>query len=209
LAQENEKMYFVKTPSILKPLGRDFLWNFPRDKREVYFTFDDGPTQGVTENVLQMLAEYEAKASFFCLGNMAAQSPELLARIKEEGHTIGNHSYSHMDGWKKCTFSYAKDVLKASDIIASNYFRPPYGHITLAQASLLKRKYKLVMWDVLSGDFDQTITKEKCAKNVIENIRNGSIVVFHDSQKAAHNMLYALKESLEFCKREGYILRAI
>jgi peptidoglycan-N-acetylglucosamine deacetylase len=202
-------MYFVKTPSVIKPFGRDFLWNFPRNKREVYFTFDDGPTSGVTEKVLQILYDYNAKATFFCLGNKAEQLPEMVAQIISEGHTVGNHSHTHMDGWKNCTFSYTKDVLKADNIISSNYFRPPYGHITLAQASLLKRKYKLVMWDVLSGDFDQSISPEKCAKNVIDNLQNGSIIVFHDSQKAAENMLYALKESLEYCKREGYILRAI
>ncbi len=201
-------MYFVKTPSIIKPLGRDFLWNYPRDKKELYLTFDDGPTPGVTEQVLDMLKAYDAKATFFCIGKNVEQHPELFRRLKDEGHTVGNHSFSHPDGWKSCTFSYAKDVLKANEQIQSALFRPPYGHITLGQSSLLKKKFRIVMWDVLSGDFDQIISKEKCLSNVIKNVQNGSIVVFHDSMRASANMLYAVERSLKYFMDEGYTLRA-
>ncbi len=202
-------MYFVKTPSIIKPLGRDFLWNFPRDKKEIYLTFDDGPTTGVTEQVLDLLKAYNSKATFFCIGKNIEQNPQLFERIKNEGHATGNHSYSHQDGWKTCTFSYVKDAMKGNEKIQSSLFRPPYGRITLGQSSLLKKKFKLVMWDVISGDFDQRISKEKCLSNVVKNAQGGSIVVFHDSAKAADNMLFALERSLKHFQDEGYTLRAI
>lgn len=202
-------MYLVKTPSIIKPLGRDFLWNFPRDKKEIYLTFDDGPTTGVTEKVLDLLQAYNSKATFFCIGENVEQNPQLFERIKNEGHATGNHSYSHQDGWKTCTFSYVKDAMKGNEKIQSSLFRPPYGRITLGQSSLLKKKFKLVMWDVISGDFDQRISKEKCLNNVVKNAQGGSIVVFHDSVKAADSMLFALERSLKHFKDEGYTLRAI
>ncbi|MFN0030754.1 MAG: polysaccharide deacetylase family protein [Flavobacteriales bacterium] len=202
-------MYFVKTPSIIKPLGRDFLWNYSRDKREVYLTFDDGPTPRVTEQVLELLNMYNAKATFFCIGKNAEQHTKLFQKIRDEGHATGNHSYSHQDGWKTCTFSYLKDALRGNEKIQSSLFRPPYGHITLSQASLLKRKFQLVMWDVISGDFDQRISKEKCLRNVIENVQNGSIVVFHDSVKASSNMMFAVERSLKHFTDEGFTLRAI
>jgi peptidoglycan-N-acetylglucosamine deacetylase len=197
-------MYWVKTPSIIKPLGKDFLWNVRTDAKEIYLTFDDGPTPGVTEQVLGLLQQHNAKATFFCLGKNVEAHPELYQQIIREGHSIGNHSYSHPDGWKTCTFSYVKNVLQASTAIESNLFRPPYGHITFSQASLLRKKFQIVMWDVLSGDFDPGITKEKCLDNVLKNATKGSVVVLHDSLKAKERMLYALEGGLKKLGEDGY-----
>ena len=197
-------MYLVKTPSIIKPLGKDFLWNFDRRKRELYLTFDDGPTPEITDGVLDVLKEYNAHATFFCLGKNVEENQNLFLRIKQEGHQVGNHSSTHPDGWKSCTFGYLKDVLKAQQHIQSTLFRPPYGHITFSQASLLKKKFKIVMWDVISGDFDPAVTQEKCFQNVRKSARNGSIIVFHDNAKVGEKMLPVLRQTLQYFSERGY-----
>lgn len=202
-------MYLVKTPALLKPLAKDLLWHIDTTKREVFFTFDDGPTPGVTDEVLDLLQRYAAKATFFCLGKNAEANPALFNRIKEEGHAIGNHSYDHPDGWKTPTMAYLRNVIKSAYTIKSNLFRPPYGRITPAQISALKKQYKIVMWDVLSADFDIQKTPQQCLSNVVEHVQPGSIVVFHDSVKAKANMLHALEGSLEYLKAQGYIFRAL
>lgn len=202
-------MYLIKTPSILQPLAKDLQWKGDDTDKNIYFTFDDGPTPGVTDQVLDLLQTHNAKGTFFCLGKNAEAHQDLFSRITDEGHSIGNHTYNHPDGWKTSTMSYIRNTLKARESITSNLFRPPYGRITPAQAAALKRKYRIVMWTLLSADFDQEISPEKCFQNVVNNIESGSIVVFHDSLKAKDNMLYALKESLQFLTEEGYIFRAL
>lgn len=202
-------MYLVKTPALLKPLAKDLLWHIDTQAREVYFTFDDGPTPGVTEHALDLLQRFQAKATFFCLGKNVEAHPSLYARIVSEGHSIGNHSYNHPDGWKTATMAYLRNALLAARSIDSNLFRPPYGRITPAQVSALKKRYQLVMWDVLSADFDQQKTPEQCLAHVTAHVQPGSIVVFHDSEKAKTNMLYALEGSLEFLSAQGYIFRAL
>lgn len=202
-------MYLVKTPSLLKPLAKDFLWHVHTTEREVYFTFDDGPTPGVTEDALELLHKYRAQATFFCLGKNAEAHPEILQRIIDEGHCIGNHTYDHPDGWKTNTTAYLRNVLQATHSIESTLFRPPYGRITPAQVNALKKRFQPVMWDVLSADFDATISSEQCLQNVVRNVRPGSIVVFHDSLKARTNMLHALEGSLRHLSHEGYIFRAL
>jgi len=202
-------MYLVKTPSLLKPLAKDLLWHVPTDKREVYFTFDDGPTPGVTEAALNLLQKYDARATFFCLGKNAETHPELFARILSEGHAVGNHTFDHPDGWKTSQVAYLRNVIRAQRSIQSKLFRPPYGRITPAQVNALKGHYRLVMWDVLSADFDSSKTPQQCFDNVVKNVTPGSIVVFHDSIKAQDNMLFALEQSLLHLSREGYIFRAL
>jgi peptidoglycan/xylan/chitin deacetylase (PgdA/CDA1 family) len=202
-------MYLVRTPSIIKPVAKDFIWNIPTTEKVIYLTFDDGPTPGVTDQALDLLLQYSAKATFFCLGKNVASNPELYQRIKEEGHTIGNHSWDHPDGWKTHDISYYKNVIRADQIIESSFFRPPYGRIKLNQAKVLKKRFQLIMWTVLSADFDASVTPEICLQNVINNVDQGSIIVFHDSEKAKRNMLYALEESLKFFTEEGYTFRAI
>ena len=202
-------MYLVKTPSLLKPFAKDLLWHVSVDKREVYFTFDDGPTPGVTETALDLLKQYGAKATFFCLGKNAEAYPELFARVAAEGHAIGNHTYDHPDGWKTSQLGYLRNVIRGKASIQSTLFRPPYGRITPAQVNALKNHFRLVMWDVLSADFDISNTPQQCYENVVKNVTPGSIVVFHDSLKAQSNMLFALERSLEHLSREGYIFRAL
>jgi peptidoglycan/xylan/chitin deacetylase (PgdA/CDA1 family) len=202
-------MYLVKTPELLKPLAKDFLWHIDSSNKEVYFTFDDGPTKGVTEEALDILARYNAKATFFCLGKNAEAHPEIMMRLIHDGHTIGNHTFNHPDGWKTPTIAYLRNVVEAKKHIASNLFRPPYGRITPAQVTALKKQFTLVMWDVLSADFDTTKNPEQCLEHVVKHVTSGSIVVFHDSVKARTNMLYALEGSLDFLTREGYIFRAL
>jgi peptidoglycan-N-acetylglucosamine deacetylase len=202
-------MYLVKTPSILKPLARELLWKVETTDRDIYLTFDDGPTEGVTEKVLDRLKEYDAKATFFCLGKNVETNHALFSRIRSEGHTVGNHSFNHPDGWKTGTLTYVKNALTAGKLIDTKFFRPPYGRITPTQVAALKKKYTIVMWHVLSGDFDKTISPEKCLDNVIHNVEPGSIIVFHDSIKAAPNMHYALDHSLRILKNQGYIFRPL
>jgi peptidoglycan/xylan/chitin deacetylase (PgdA/CDA1 family) len=202
-------MYLVKTPALLKPLAKDLLWHVETAQREVYFTFDDGPTPGVTEATLDLLRQYNAKATFFCLGKNTEANPELFSRIALEGHAVGNHTFDHPDGWKTSQIAYLRNVLRAKQTITSNLFRPPYGRITPAQVSALKNHFQLVMWDVLSADFDNANSPQQCYENVVKNVNPGSIVVFHDSLKASANMLYALERSLDFLSRDGYIFRAL
>ncbi len=205
----NPIMYLVKTPEIIKPLGKDFLWNFDRGEKNLYITFDDGPTPQITEETLDLLKEFNARATFFCLGKNVEENQLLYARILQEGHQVGNHSTTHPDGWKTCTFGYVKDVLKAQQKIQSNLFRPPYGHITFSQASLLKKKFKIVMWDVISGDFDPTVTEESCFQNVRKAALNGSIIVFHDNAKVGRKMLPALRKTLQYFSEAGYSFLSI
>ena len=202
-------MYLVKTPAILKPLAKDLLWHVETAQREVYFTFDDGPTPNVTEATLDLLRQYNAKATFFCLGKNTEANPELFSLIALEGHAVGNHTFDHPDGWKTSQIAYLRNVVSAKKTITSNLFRPPYGRITPAQVNALKNHFQLVMWDVLSADFDSNNSPEQCYENVVKNVNPGSIVVFHDSLKASTNMLFALERSLDYLSRDGYIFRAL
>jgi peptidoglycan/xylan/chitin deacetylase (PgdA/CDA1 family) len=190
-------MYPVKIPSIIQPFAKDLLWKVDTQEPILYLTFDDGPTPGVTEEVLKTLSEFNAKATFFCLGKNVEAHPELYEQIKAAGHTIGNHSYNHPDGWKTSTITYAKNALQAQQFIQSEYYRPPYGRISMAQSSMLKKRFKIVMYHIISGDFDQSITKEKCLDNVVRYAEAGSIIVFHDSLKASAHVHYALRGTLE------------
>ncbi len=202
-------MYLAKTPAIIKPLAKDFVWQMDRKEQGIYLTFDDGPLPGVTDEVLATLNNFHAQATFFCLGKNLEQHPHYKAMYASSGHTIGCHTYSHPDGWKTSPYSYIKNALKANQIIGSTLFRPPYGRITYQQATVLKKRFKMIMWDVISGDFDQHISKEECFSNVVKNACNGSIIVFHDSVKASEKMLWALPRVLTHFAERGFVFRAI
>ncbi len=202
-------MYFVRTPQIVKPLYRDLIWNIPTSEKVVYLTFDDGPTPSITDETLAILDTYSAKATFFLLGKNVKSNPEYLNKYSQAGHRIGNHSFSHLNGWKTATEEYLSDVEDASALINTQLFRPPYGRIKREQSKLLSEKYRIIMWDVLAGDFDTTVTSENCINNVVGNVESGSIVVLHDSVKAAPRMLKALPEILRQLTGEGYSFRAI
>ncbi|RYD52127.1 MAG: polysaccharide deacetylase family protein [Sphingobacteriales bacterium] len=199
------RFYAVKTPRflpLLQPKG--LIWTGKTASSGIgqYLTFDDGPHPQVTPQVLAMLRNYEAKATFFCVGENAAAFPELVAQILAEGHTLGNHTHNHLNGWKTPTPAYVDNTLKAAATLATGWFRPPYGRIRAAQAHALQQQgFRIVMWDVLSCDFDARYGPRDCARFVIRNARSGSIVVFHDSLKAAPRCLPALELVLRYYHR--------
>ncbi|MGB1041865.1 MAG: polysaccharide deacetylase family protein [Tenacibaculum sp.] len=213
------KLYFTKTPGILKKFFHKYTWCFTSHKKEIYLTFDDGPIPEVTDFVLDVLKKHNAKATFFCIGDNIKKHPAIFNRIIKEKHAIGNHTFNHLNGWKTNKATYLNNVLLCETAIlntidtsqnTSKLFRPPYGKIKKSQAKeLLKKEYKIIMWDVLSADFDTTITKEKCLQNVLKNTTNGSIVVFHDSLKAKEKLVYALPKFLEAFTKKGYQFKAI
>jgi len=206
--------YFIKTPWLVKKIFTSYVWSLPGDDDEIYLSFDDGPHPAITPWVLDELKKYGAKATFFCIGKNVEMYPKIYQRILDEGHATGNHSYSHMNGWKNTDEKYIDDVTAAATYIQSSLFRPPYGRIKSSQAKLIFSKKelqlkKIVMWDVLSADFDQSFTPEQCLSNVIRNITAGSIVVFHDSEKAFQNLQIALTGTLEFAREMKYQCKKI
>lgn len=192
---------------------RKLVWDMPPAAEPVvYLTFDDGPHPEITPFVLEQLAKYKAKATFFCVGNNVAQYPDVYKRTLAQGHTVGNHTYDHVNGWKTDSDEYVANVDRAADVIYSNLFRPPYGRITRMQINKMmehRPDWKLYMWSLLSGDFDLKLTPEHCLQNVLDNIRPGDIVVFHDSEKARERMEYTLPRVLEHCTQQGWTMAAL
>ncbi len=188
---------------------QNHLWRIPTTEKILYLTFDDGPTPGVTCKTLEILASYNAKASFFCLGRNAEHHPELIEQIIQAGHRLGNHSYSHLKGFRSSGNTYVEDVTLGARFLKTKLFRPPYGRIRRQQAKRLSQYFQIVMWDILSHDYNRKISPEKCYRNVVNNVRSGSIIVFHDSVKAAPNMLKALPKTLETLTKAGYRFDAI
>ncbi len=196
--------YFIKTPKILHSLYGDAVWFLPNSENKIYLTFDDGPVEGVTENCLDILKEFNIKATFFCVGENAKNRPEVLSRIVSEGHQIGNHSYSHPKGWNTENETYFEDVEKCQQFIASKFFRPPYGKAKRSQLKVLKKRYKIIMWDVLSGDFDPKNNVDTVIQNVISKTESGSIIVMHDNEKCGNKMLAALPRIIQSLLEKGF-----
>ena len=213
------RLYFIKTPRILKQLFAKYTWCFSSKKKVIYLTFDDGPIPEVTEFVLDQLQQFNAKATFFCIGDNIRKHPAVFSRIITEGHSIGNHTFNHLNGWKSNITSYLENIELAEKSIQQLYvssntqqklFRPPHGKIKRNQArQLIAKGYKIIMWDVLSADFDKTVSKEKCVQNVLNNTQNGSIVVFHDSIKASDKLYYTLPILLQKFSERGYEFKVI
>jgi peptidoglycan-N-acetylglucosamine deacetylase len=204
--------YLVKTPKWLQWLFPNYTWKKHTKEKEIYLTFDDGPHPVHTIFVLDELKKINAKATFFCIGKNVELYPEVYQKIIAEGHTVANHTQNHVKGRRTNNIAYMDNVLKASNNINSKLFRPPYGSLKDSQAKLLLSctpAYEIVMWTVLSADFDHKITKEKCLKNVMENTTNGSIILFHDSDKAAEKMCYALPLFLEKFNNDGFEFKAL
>ncbi len=206
--------YWVKTPQWLKKFfPKEMIWDMPvYDEPAVYITFDDGPHPIATPFALQQLAKYDAFATFFCVGNNVANHPELYRQVLDSGHTTGNHTYDHLNGWKTDNSEYLKNIIRAKGYINSKLFRPPYGRIRLSQARKLYRSHmgwKIYMWDILSGDFDKTISPQQCLEHVLAHIKPGSIIVFHDSEKAWDRMSFALPHVLEHCRQQNWKVAAL
>lgn len=204
--------YLTGSPWWLRALYGQCTWSIKTNEKKIYLTFDDGPHPSITPFVLDELKKYNAKASFFCIGKNVVAYPEVYKRIIEEGHTVGNHSHNHLNGWKTEDAAYLDDISTAKKYIDSDLYRPPYGKIKrfqLKQLSLPRYQLKTIMWTVLSGDFDRGISKEKCLQNVISKSSKGAIVVFHDSDKAYERMHYALPGTLKFFAEKGYSFEKI
>ena len=195
-------MYVVKTPLFAQWLFKKLVWRIVNTKK-VFLTFDDGPVPEATPWVLDLLKKEGVKATFFCVGENVAKYPEIYQRIIKEGHTIGNHTYNHLNAWKVTRESYLSNVEKASEVIDSKLFRPPYGKLSSALSKELAANYDIIMWDVLSGDFDSNISAEKCLSNVEKNTKEGSIIVFHDSIKAIDKLKYVLPKAIQLLKDKG------
>ncbi|MGB1231366.1 MAG: polysaccharide deacetylase family protein [Winogradskyella sp.] len=224
----------AKTPGFVKTLFPNLVWTIATRKKEIYLTFDDGPTPKITEWVLEELKKHNAKATFFCIGNNIEKYPEIFKQIIDGKHSIGNHTHNHLKGWKHKTKTYINDVLKTEILIDSKYkqlnskttdltieqlkienwnlklFRPPYGKFKAKQSKQLQKLgYKIIMWDVLSYDWDANVSKENCFKNSTSKTKEGSIIVFHDSVKASKNLKYTLPKVLEYYSKKGFAFRPI
>lgn len=210
-------MRFITTPKILRLFYPSLLWGMPKEEKKLYITFDDGPHPTITPQVLEILKEFNAKATFFCIGKNIEANNDVFNRIIKEGHSVGNHTFNHNKGWKTKTKDYIDSVNKTENIINSltnshgrtALLRPPYGKIKSSQIRNLKRHYKLVAWTVISYDWDKTLSPEECFNNVIRNAANGSIIVFHDSEKAVNNMIPTLKKILRYYSEKGFIFESL
>ncbi len=202
-------MYLAKTPKFVQNLFPNFVWNIPSEEKVLYLSFDDGPIPEVTPWVLSLLKKHEAKASFFCVGENVEKNPEIFNQIIQDGHQIGNHTYNHKNGWATDNLDFFHNVRKCARLVKSDLFRPPYGRLKPKQIQFLQRHYSIVMWDVLSGDFDDQIDNEQCYQNVITKAKSGSIIVFHDSLKAKDKLMNVLPRVLTHFSLKGYKFESI
>ncbi|HQB28074.1 MAG TPA: polysaccharide deacetylase family protein [Paludibacter sp.] len=194
-------MQLSRLPSLFFP---SLTWRVKTHSKLIYLTFDDGPVPQVTPQVLDILDTFGWKATFFCVGENVAKHPDLYREVLARGHRTGNHSYNHIRGFRYTTDEYVQNVKKASEMIQSKLFRPPHGRMTFAQMKALRKEYDIVMWDVITYDYDQKRSPERILKTIKRNLRKGSVVVFHDSLKAKENVLEVLPKALEFWESEGY-----
>jgi peptidoglycan/xylan/chitin deacetylase (PgdA/CDA1 family) len=202
-------MYLVKNPSLLKKVFPSLLWKVNTKEKELYLTFDDGPHPDITPWVLDVLDQFDAKATFFCVGKNVEKYPKVYQEILRRGHTVGNHTQNHLNGWKTPTKEYVKNTELCAQVVESKLFRPPYGKIKTTQIKRLKKDYKIVMWSVISADFDKNIVPEECVNIVIQNADYGNIIVFHDSEKAETNMRHALPKVLNHFTQIGWKFKAL
>jgi peptidoglycan/xylan/chitin deacetylase (PgdA/CDA1 family) len=194
---------------ILKWLFPQYTWNIPSSEKVIYLTFDDGPIPEVTPWVLQTLSDFHAKATFFCVGDNVRKHPDTFKAILDAGHTVGNHTHHHLNGWKTPLDVYLTDVKKAENYIASSLFRPPYGRLLPRQASALLESKSIIMWSVLTRDYAASLPPESCLRRSIKKTTPGAIVLFHDSLKAEKNLKYVLPRYLAHFKALGYRFAAL
>ena len=209
--------FWVKTNRFVKRIFPKYIWDIPNHEKKVYLTFDDGPIPEITEWTLAQLKKHNAKATFFCIGDNIQKHPEVFQKVIKHGHAIGNHTFNHLKGWETSLEDYIENtqlcqsqIIHHSPFTTHNLFRPPYGKIKPSQAGALRKLgYKIIMWDIISYDFDAETSEEKCLQNVLKNIKSGSIIVFHDSLKAERNLKYVLPKTLEFLKEKGFVCAKI
>jgi len=199
----------VKIPKLITRLLPQLIWKIPNNENKVFLTFDDGPIPDVTEWVLDLLSEYNAKATFFCVGENVEKHPHIYSRIIDEGHAVGSHTYNHLNCWKTDNKTYISNIVKAESFIDSSLFRPPHGKLRWISMSKLLKQYNVVMWDVLTQDYDSNLNPEEIFLNVKNHVESGSIIVFHDSLKSIKNLKTALPKSLDYLKSKGFILDKI
>jgi peptidoglycan/xylan/chitin deacetylase (PgdA/CDA1 family) len=206
-------MFLHKATPLLKALFPPGLtWKIPTEQAVLYLTFDDGPIPHITEWVLSTLESFQAKATFFCIGDNIRKHPSVFERVQAAGHTLGNHTFHHLKGWKTPPKVYLDNTLQCQQQLALpiGLFRPPYGQITYTQAKLLQQKgYQMLMWDVLSGDFEKNVSPQTCLRKSLIYTQPGSVVVFHDSYKAEKNLRYVLPRYLEHMHHQGYFFKAL
>lgn len=203
-------MDISKPPTLLRSLTRKNLtWEITGKPDQIFLTFDDGPIPEVTPDVLQILEQFNAKATFFCVGDNVAKHPDIYQQVLDSGHATGNHTYHHLIGWKTSVEDYVKDINKCKTLVDSSLLRPPHGRIRPSAIKYLRNDYRIIMWSVLTGDYDKALTPEKVLKNAIDHTTAGSIVVFHDSLKAADRLFYALPRFLEHFSKKGFTFSII
>jgi len=203
-------MVIHKTNFLMRALYPDFLWRIPTEEKEIYLTFDDGPIPEVTEFVLEELAKFNAKATFFCIGDNIVKHSNVFQQVVNQGHSVGNHTFNHLKGWNTEKVSYLNNFdlcqveVENMSKQSANFFRPPYGRIKRNQAKEILKTHEIVMWDVLTADYNQNINKEQVLRKTLQYTEQGSIVLFHDSIKASKNMMYALPRVLEHFSEQGF-----
>ena len=197
-------MLIEQLPTVIRKIYPKTVWRLPKKQKTVYLTFDDGPIPEVTPWVLDQLDKYGVKATFFCVGENVQKHPDVFEMVKNRGHLVGNHTFNHLAGLTNFSKRYIDNVEKADGYIHSHLFRPPHGTFRYTQFVFLRRKYKIVFWDVVTRDYNRKISGDKVFSIVKKYVRNGSIIVFHDSLKAEKNMKYALPLAIEWLQKEGY-----
>lgn len=202
-------MYFVKSPFFLRWLYPKSIWHLPREKKKVYLTFDDGPIPEITPFILDILKKYQVKATFFCVGENIKKNPELFQRILLEGHQVGNHTYNHLKGWDTSDSVYLDNVAQCQLYTQTDLFRPPYAKAKKSQLKTLYKDYRVIMWDIMSGDFDQKLSPHQCLQNILPHIKNGSVIIFHDNIKSIPRVKYALPKTIEFLLAHHYQIERI
>jgi len=197
-------MHIVKAPFLLRSFYPEATWNKSRREKKIYLTFDDGPIPEVTPWILDVLNDLNVKATFFCVGENVQKNPAILQRLLREGHAVGNHTMNHLKGWDTALETYLANVENCQRLLQTTLFRPPYGRAKKSQLKVLKEHYEIIMWDVLTGDYDARISPEQCLKNAVKYTKNGSIIVFHDNVKSFTNVQYALPRMIERLRKKGY-----